>query len=93
MERDSSKVSQLNQLSSELLDLKSLLDKPYVSLGQVANLLGVEYITCMGYVRSGKLHAVKVGGRWRVYEGPLKEFLVERGYMKAADDIAASQGP
>lgn len=46
-----------------------------MTLQQVAERLGVHYMTAYKYVRLGKLHAVKEGVSWVVDESDLEEFL------------------
>jgi excisionase family DNA binding protein len=45
-----------------------------ITLNEAAEKLGVHYMTAYRYVRTGRLHAVKVGGEWQVSPGDLKEF-------------------
>jgi excisionase family DNA binding protein len=46
-----------------------------LNLKQVANLLGVHYMTAYRYVRTGRLPAVKVGSGWVVDEGDVAALL------------------
>ena len=45
-----------------------------LTLNDVADRLGVHYMTAYKYVRTGKLPATKVGGGWQVSEGDLTAF-------------------
>ena len=49
-----------------------------VELSEVAELLGVHYMTAYRYVRTGMLDARQVGGRWQVPEKELARFRLER---------------
>lgn len=60
--------------------LEDLVGRKWVSLRQVSNLLEVTYQTVLRYItdtpeRPAVLHAVRVGGKWRVYEEELRRFL------------------
>jgi len=61
----------------DLPPLQTIVNKNWVTLKQMAALLGVTYQTILRYVREKKLHAVKVGGTWRIYEDELRRFLAE----------------
>jgi excisionase family DNA binding protein len=50
-----------------------------VTLQEVADLLGVHYMTAYRYVRLGLLPAEKVGGTWRVTRTTLEEFRSSAG--------------
>lgn len=63
-----------NPLGS-LPDLQETLGRKYVTLRQFCRLLGVTYHTGLRYIRDKKVHAVKVGGSWRIYEEELTRFL------------------
>ena len=43
------------------------------NLSEVEKLLGVSRETLLNYIRSGKLEALKVGGKWKVRETTLKQ--------------------
>ena len=45
-----------------------------ITLNDAAEKLGVHYMTAYRYVRTGRLHAIKVGGEWRVSSDDLDEF-------------------
>ena len=42
---------------------------------EIESVLGVSAQSIKRYIKAGKLHAIKVGGKWRVSEEDLKEFL------------------
>ncbi|MBO1300443.1 MULTISPECIES: helix-turn-helix domain-containing protein [Enterococcus] len=48
---------------------------PYYSVNQLAELLGVTTRSVRNYLREGKLHGTKVGGKWRFSEEDLSDFL------------------
>ena len=52
--------------------------KGTIELGEVAEMLGVHYMTVYRYVRTGMLDARQVGGRWQVPEKELARFRLER---------------
>ena len=51
------------------------MDSNEISLNEVAEKLGVHYMTVYRYVRTGLLPATKRGGTWRVAIDDLKEFV------------------
>jgi hypothetical protein len=66
--------------------LEELVDRNWVSLRQVASLLGVTYHTILRYIKPtvddtgheiapARLKVVKIGGQYRVYEDELRRFL------------------
>lgn len=92
MEKDSSSQPQrLPEFPPDILELQKILDstEPYVSLGQVSSLLGAKYNTAVHWVRDGKLKAVKVGGRYRVYMEPFRDFLKTQGYWDLLEQAQA----
>lgn len=54
---------------------ENLKDYRAYTLTELEPIIGVSHMTLMRYVKSGKLKAVKVGGKWRVTEANLKAFL------------------
>jgi excisionase family DNA binding protein len=58
-----------------------------LSLAEVAQLLGVHYMTAYRYVRTGRLRATKRGGSWVVDAGDLEQF------RNAAPGAATSPPP
>ncbi len=50
-----------------------------LTLQEVAEALGVHYMTAYRYVRLGLLDATKVGAAWQVQEAELERLLAERG--------------
>lgn len=53
----------------------NLQDLKLYSITDVEKILGVTHRTVLQYVRDKKLKAFKIGGRWKVTEGDLKEFI------------------
>lgn len=49
--------------------------KPMYTLKEVEEIIKVSQRTIYTYIENGTLKAVKVGGRWKVTEEALKEFL------------------
>ena len=45
------------------------------SMEEVAEILGVTRRTVYSYVKSGRLSATKIGGRWQITEAALKKDL------------------
>jgi len=45
------------------------------NLTELEPIIGVTHRTLLTYVKEGKLKAVKIGGKWKVSEANLKEFL------------------
>lgn len=78
---DSSSNNPLDSVQS----LQDVAGKNYVTLKQAANIIGKSYQVLLKYVEPDpevpgskpKLNAVRVGGRWRVYEEELRRFLLE----------------
>lgn len=52
--------------------------EPVLTLQQVADDLGVHYMTAYRYVRLGLLEATKVGGGWQITESALADFRASR---------------
>lgn len=50
-----------------------------LTLDEVAEKLGVHYMTVYRYVRQGRLRATRVQGVWQVSSGAVEEFLAEKG--------------
>ena len=46
-----------------------------ITLNEAAEKLGVHYMTAYRYVRTGRLHAIKVGGEWQVGLSDLDAFM------------------
>ncbi len=79
----------MNSSSNNPLDsvqsLQDVAGRNYVTLKQAANIIGKSYQVLLKYVEPDpdvpgsvpKLNAVRVGGRWRVYEEELRRFLLE----------------
>jgi len=45
------------------------------TLTELEPILGLTHVTLLNYVNSGKLKAVKIGGKWRVSEQALKDLI------------------
>lgn len=45
------------------------------TLTELEGIIGVTHQTLFTYIKAGKLHAVKVGGKWKVTEENVKRFL------------------
>ena len=45
------------------------------SLTELEPVLGVTHRTLLNYVKTGKLKAVKIGGKWKVSDDNLKKFI------------------
>jgi excisionase family DNA binding protein len=45
------------------------------TLTELEPILGLTHVTLLNYVNSGKLKAVKIGGKWRVSEQALKNLI------------------
>ena len=63
--------------------IAALSSKGWVSLRQMARLAGLHYLTILDARRMGRLRAIKVGGRFRVYEDEIIRFLTEGNYVGA----------
>lgn len=61
-----------------------------LTLDEVAEKLGVHYMTVYRYVRQGRLAASRVGGIWQVSSRSLEEFLVEKNKARAKSAPAKS---
>ena len=57
--------------------IAKLAGRSWLSLSQVATLIGVSYPTALAIMRRGELKAVRVGKIWRVYEEEIQRYLVE----------------
>jgi excisionase family DNA binding protein len=49
----------------------------YVTLKTFASIVDVTYPTALGMVKSKRVLAVQVGGRWRIFESEVNRFLRE----------------
>ena len=55
--------------------LQSLDTFRLYTLAEVEPILGVSHRTLLDYVKTGKIKAVKIGGKWKVSEENLKAFI------------------
>ena len=55
--------------------LQSLDTFRLYTLTEIEPILGVSHRTLLDYVGSGKIKAVKIGGKWKVSEENLKAFI------------------
>lgn len=55
--------------------MKDLENIKLYTLPQVAKILGVTDRTAWNYVKAQKIKAVKIGGKWKVSEDNLREFI------------------
>lgn len=60
-----------------------LAGRPWITLPMMAKLCGLHYQTIIQHAKSGKLGAIRVGGRYRVYEDEIIRFLTEGNYIGA----------
>lgn len=58
-----------------MLDISNNPDLKLLSLPQVAEVLGITHRTAWQYIHDKKLHAVKIGGKWKVTERNLAKFV------------------
>lgn len=54
---------------------KNVSDIKLYTLEELTDMLNVTVYTLRNYVKSGKLKAAKIGGKWRVSEDNLKKFI------------------
>lgn len=87
MVQDSSREP--NGLPAELLEIKNVLQRSWVSPQQVADLLGAKYNTVMHWIRDQKLQGTRVNGRWRIDSEQLRDFLRLAGYTDALEEAEA----
>ena len=59
-----------NRTKKDIIDAIKLFE-----LTELEEALGVTHRTLLEYVRTGKLKAVKVGGKWKVSEANLMSFI------------------
>ena len=58
------------------IDREKKLDNYTVyTLTELEPVLGVTHRTLLEYVKTGKLKAVKIGGKWKVSDDNLKKFI------------------
>ena len=50
------------------------MDKKYYTLTELENIIGVTHVTLLKYVKTGRLQAVKLCGKWRVSQEELDRF-------------------
>ena len=66
-------------------DIRALLSRGWVSLPQLAKMIGVTYPTVIQMRRRGQVKCIKVGGMWRIYEDELVRFLIEGNHVNEAN--------
>lgn len=64
--------------------------KEELTIRQVADLLGLNYVTVMRYIHTNKLRAIKRGGRWRIEREEYERFLREGNWRE--DEESKVQG-
>lgn len=66
----------MNNTQQERLNrLANLEEFKLYTLTELEGILGVTHRTLLEYVKQGKLKARKIGGKWKVTEANLKEFI------------------
>lgn len=55
------------------------ISEPKLTVNEVAATLQIPARTVRSWVQSGRLQAVKLGGKWYVYARVLREFVAEGG--------------
>lgn len=66
------------------------------TLKEVAELLHVTERTLLSYIKSGKLPAKKIGGKWQVTESELNTFIApdnDAGRQAAAPELVQTDTP
>ncbi len=61
-----------------MITKNSILDKEYLTVEEIAEILGIHWQTVLEYIRSGQLEASKVGKSYRISSKTLLVFLRER---------------
>lgn len=59
--------------------LTRLEDIRVYTLTEIEPILGVTHRTLLDYVKTGKLKAVKIGGKWKISEENLRKFINGEG--------------
>lgn len=54
---------------------KQIEDFTLYTLTELEPILGVTHRTLLSYVKSGKLKAIKIGGKWKVSKDNLQKFI------------------
>lgn len=57
-----------------------------ISVKKLAQLLGVNYITALGYVHDGKIRGIKIGGQWRVSMEEVERFLSQGNHPDSLEN-------
>ena len=69
----------LTDKQAELLEQYALskaeADKDFYTIKEAAGVIGVTYRTCLEYIRTGKIPAHKVVGKWAIDASDLKAFI------------------
>lgn len=60
-------------------------EKTMMTVKDVAQALGVTYLTALHYIRDNRLRAVRVGGMWRISQEEFKRFCDEGNYDDKVD--------
>ncbi len=58
-------------------NLSDLTDRKWLSLNRFGVLIGKSYPVVLKMVNKGQVKAIRVGGRWRIYEEEVRRFLQE----------------
>ena len=52
-----------------------IADTKLYSIAELSDVLGVAMVTLRGYIKTGRIIGQKIGGKWFVSEGNLKDFI------------------
>lgn len=63
----------MNLTTDKIAELQKRVQ--FYSLAEIAPIIGVSYRTLQRWIKAGKLPAKKVGGRWKITEKSLFEWL------------------
>ena len=55
-----------------------MIERPYLTIGEVAKRFGVNATTVYRLVQRGKLPAFKIGNQWRFSQRRLEEWVADR---------------
>ncbi|MFV1999319.1 MAG: helix-turn-helix domain-containing protein [Acidimicrobiia bacterium] len=67
------------------------IDKPWLSVADICEYMGVSTFVVTSVLRSGELPAVKFGREWRVSTGDFEDWINAQRHVDATHDAAPAE--